>query len=297
MKKPLTLLLLLITTLHYSQNATEVYLFDFIKNDSTHFELKKPVNISDNEGFYDNQPSFLLDGTGVLFASTRNKQTDIALYNLENQTKSWLTNTADSEYSPTQTPNKKYFTAVKLEKDGTQLLWQFRFSRKKPKILLQNLKVGYHTWFDKKMIVSFVLGDPPTLMTSNLKAKIRYRLAKNIGRSIHKIPNSKLISYINHEHGDHEIYSINPINSEEKYITDAIKGSQDMAWTPDGTIIMGKGNTLYKFTPNLDKKWIAFATLKDFKLNGITRIAISPTGTKIAIVVNEAKKKKDENKN
>lgn len=296
MKKPLTLLFLLMTTLHYSQNATEVYLFDFVKNDSTQFELKNPVNISSNKGFYDNQPSFLLDGTGVLFASTRNEQTDIALYNLENQTKAWLTNTVDSEYSPMQMPNKKYFSAVKLEKDGTQLLWQFNFNRKKSKPLINDLKVGYHTWFNKKMLITFVLGDPATLQASNLKVKVRYKLAKNIGRSIHKIPNTELISYINHENDDHEIYSINPINSEEKYITDAIEGSQDMAWTPDGTIIMGKGNTLYKFKPNVDKKWEAFASLKNFKLNGITRLAISPLGNKIALVVNE-EKPKNETKN
>lgn len=297
MRMPLTLLFFALSFLVYGQPSTEVYLFDFNKKDATNYELKNPVNISDNEGYYDNQPSFLLDGSGVLFASTRENQTDIALYNLENQTKSWLTNTVDNEYSPMQTPNKKYFTAVKLEKDGTQLLWHFNFNRKKSKPLIKDLKVGYHTWFNKKMLVSFVLGDPPTLMASNLKANVRYRLAKKIGRSIHKIPNSNLISYINYEHGDPEIYTINPINSEEKYITDAIKGSQDMAWTPDGSIIMGKDDTLYKFTPNADKKWVAIASLKEFNLNGISRIAVSPNGDKIAIVVNEQTKKKDENKN
>lgn len=287
MKKLLFLFFITISVVGHSQLATEIYLFDLVKIDSLSYTLKNPVNISDNEGFYDNQPSFLLDGSGVLFASTRNEQTDIALYNLENQTKAWLTNTVDNEYSPLQTPSKKYFSTVKLEKDGTQLLWLNHFNGKKSKILIDDLKVGYHAWYNKKVVISFVLGDPSTLQASNLKVNVRYKLAKNIGRSIQNIPNSELISYINHEHGDHEIYSINPINSEEEYIIDAIEGSQDIAWMPDGTMVMGKGNKLYKFKPKVDSDWVELFSLEDFNLNGITRLAISPLGDKIAIVIDE----------
>ena len=72
MKKNYTTLLMVVlfaSTIMYSQPATEVYLFDFILNDSV-FAVENPVNISNNKG-YDNQPSFSLDGSGVLFASTR----------------------------------------------------------------------------------------------------------------------------------------------------------------------------------------------------------------------------------
>lgn len=288
MKKILLLLLNLIAYLGFCQNATEVYLFDFIVNDSLKtYQLENSVNISDNIGVYDNQPSFLLDGSGVLFASTRNDQTDIALYDIENQTKSWLTNTLGNEYSPIQSPLTKYFTAIKLEEDGTQLLWLYRFNRKKPKVLVDDWKVGYHTWFNKKMVVSFIINDPPTLEVTNLKFQIKYPIEKNIGRSIHKIPGKELISYISHEHEDYEIYSIDPLNSQKEYIIDALKGSQDMAWMPDGTILMGKGTKLYKFKPKEDKDWVEILSLEEFELDGITRLAISPLGNKIALVVDE----------
>ncbi|MCF6349247.1 MAG: hypothetical protein L3J20_13290 [Flavobacteriaceae bacterium] len=285
MKIKLLLLIFLTTVFVYSQPATEVYLFDLIQNDSV-FTVENPVNISKNKG-YDNQPSFLNDGTGVLFASTRDNQTDIVLYNLENQTKAWLTSTLGNEYSPIQTPYKKHFTAIRLEGDGTQLLWMYPFSRRKPKVLIENLTVGYHAWYNKNMVVAFVLGDPSTLQVSNLKFKIKYPIEKNIGRSIHKIPETDLISYISLQENEPEIYSINPVNSEKKYIADALIDSQDMVWTPDGTIIMGKENKLFKLKPGIDKEWIEFASLESFKLNGITRIAISPLGNKIAIVVDE----------
>jgi len=288
MIKKLCLVALLITNTLIAQPAHEVYLFDFIKNDSTNtYTLKNPINISDNKGLYDNQPSFLNDGMGVLFSSTRNDQTDIVLYDIESKEKRWMTNSTGSEYSPQQTPNKKFFSAIKLDTDDTQLLWHYSFRRKKPRVLVDKLKIGYHAWLNEKVIVSFVLGDPATLQVNNLKYKIKYPIDKNIGRSIHKIPTTELISIISLEHDEPEIYSIDPTNSEKKYLADALKGSQDMTWTPDKTIIMGRANKLYKLKPGTDKNWIEIASLEPFSLNGITRIAVSPLGNKIAIVVVE----------
>jgi len=288
MIKKLCLIVVLFANIIVAQEAHEVYLFDFIKNDSTNtYTLKNPINISDNKGFYDNQPSFLNDGMGILFSSTRNGQTDIVLYDIENNVKRWMTNSTGSEYSPQQTPNKKFFSAVKLDTNDTQLLWHYSFRRKKPRVLVDNLKIGYHAWLNEKVVVSFVLGDPATLQVNNLKYKIKYPIDKNIGRSIHKIPSTELISIISLEHDDPEIYSINPINSEKKYIADPLEGSQDMAWMPDKTIIMGKSNKLYKLKPGEDKIWVEIASLSEFGLDGITRIAMSPLGNKIAIVVEE----------
>ena len=298
MIKKLCLIVVLLATTISAQEAHEVYLFDFIKNDSTNtYTLKNPINISDNKGYYDNQPSFLIDGMGVLFASTRNNQTDIVLYDIESKEKRWLTNSLGSEYSPQQTPNTKFVSAIKLDTDDTQLLWHYSFRRKKPRVLVDKLKIGYHAWLNEKVLVSFVLGEPSTLQVTNLKFKIKYPIDKNIGRSIHKIPTTELISFISLEHDDPEIYSIDAINSEKKYIADPLEGSQDMAWMPDQTIIMGKSNKLYKLKPGEDKAWIEIASLEEFQLNGITRIALSPLGNKIAIVVKELVENKEQEAN
>lgn len=283
MKIKTSLFLFFISLFGYCQSNTEVYLFDFTQND-TNYKISNPVNISNNKG-YDNQPSFLANGKSILFASTRNGQTDVALYSIKNNSKSWLTNTPGSEYSPTQTPNKKYFTSILLEKNGRQLLWRYPFNNKKAEIYVQNLKIGYHAWFDKNTLFSFVLGNPATLQESNLKTKNNAIIAKNIGRSIHKIPKTDLISFISFAENTAKIYSYNPNTQEKIFITEALNKSQDMAWTPDGAIIMGSTNNLYKFKPGLDKNWVLFASLKPYNIKGITRIAISPKGNKIAIVV------------
>ncbi len=279
----LFLIIILVTSLGYSQSDTEVYLFDFSQS-SKGFTLENPINISDNVG-YDNQPFFLKNGKAVLFASTRKNQTDIVLYTIKSKTKKWLTNTPGSEYSPTQTPDKKYFTSILLEKSGRQLLWHYPFNKKPANIAINNLKIGYHTWYDKNTLVSFVLGNPATLQVSLLKRKTNSILAKNIGRSIHKIPHSNLISFISYTDTIPKIFAINPLTGEQKFIANALDHSQDMAWTPDGTLIMGTANKIYKLKPGTDKNWVFFASLNPYGLTGITRIAISPKGEKIAIVV------------
>ena len=275
----------------YAQEATEIYLFDLIKTDST-FIIKNPINISDNKG-YDNQPSFTENGTAILFSSSRNGQTDIARYEIADNYRIWLTKTDASEYSPVVYPNKKkYFTSVRLDTDGTQLLYKYAYKNKEPQVLIPNLKVGYYLWFDKNTVVSFVLGDTETLQVSNFKLKIKYPIQSNIGRSLNKIPmaisNGKnLMSYINKSHGTPEIYAINPVNSEEKYITDALKGSEDLTWTLDGTILMGKGHKIFKLKPRQDKEWTPIIIESDLPIKNITRLVVNPDGTKIAVVVSE----------
>src|SRR6266446_888776 len=58
------------------------------------------TNISNSPG-YDNQPSFLPDGSGVLFSSVRGgTQYDIYKYEFASQKVIQVTNTAENENSP-----------------------------------------------------------------------------------------------------------------------------------------------------------------------------------------------------
>ena len=275
----------------YAQEATEIYLFDLNKVDST-FIISNPINISDNEG-YDNQPSFTEDGTAILFSSFRNGQADIARYDIIGNYRVWLTKTYANEYSPAAYPNKKkFFTCVRLDIDGTQQLYKYTYKKNELQVLIPDLKVGYYLWFDKYTVINFVLGDTETLQVSNFKLKIRYPIQSNIGRSLNKIPASisngtHLMSFISKTHDIPEIYAINPINSEKKYIADALEGSEDLTWTLDGTILMGKNNEIFKLKPRKDKDWSTIKIESHLPVKNISRLVVSPDGTKIAVVVGE----------
>src|SRR5512146_1399537 len=64
----------------------------------------QPINISNSAG-YDNQPFFTPDGKSVLFTSIRGdgKQTDIYRYDIASRTGDRVTNTTESEHTPTVT--------------------------------------------------------------------------------------------------------------------------------------------------------------------------------------------------
>ena len=278
-------------TIVWSQEATEIYLLDLEEQDDK-IVLTNAINISNKEG-YDNQPSFTEDGTALLFASFRDGQSDISKYFIEEKYRVWLTDTPESEFSPVQFPgSKKYFTCVRLNEDKSQYLYKYAYKKKVPKILIPDLKVGYYLWLDEKSLISFVISDTESLYVSNFKYKIRYPIQSNVGRSFSKIPfnaglGSNLVSFISLEHEEPEIYSIDPKTSESKYITDALSGSKDLTWTSKGSMVMAKGNQIFKYKPGIDEKWEAVKMDLDFTLKNISRITVSPDGSKIAVVCQE----------
>ena len=154
--------------------------------------------------------------------------------------------------------------------------------------ITEDLVIGYHVWATHSTIVSFVLGKPSSLVVTNTKKNTHKTVAKKIGRALCKIPNSNLVSYISKENELWEVRSLNPKTGATKKITTVLEGSEDMCWTPDGNILMGKGNKLYKFHPKKDTNWIEIASLEHEYLDNITRIAVNPSGNKIALVVNES---------
>ncbi|MDY8137299.1 nuclear transport factor 2 family protein [Aquimarina sp. 2201CG5-10] len=276
-------LTLLISSFIFSQSNTEVYLFDLsVKGES--ITLNNQRNISNNDG-YDNQPSFYNDNI-VLFSSTRNKQTDIAKYNIRDAKIDWISNTAiGSEYSPTKIPNQKAVSAIRLDTTGKQLLYTYDFKTGESKPLITDLKIGYHTWFNKNTLISSVLtGDGLSLVVSNIQEKTNKTIQEKIGRSLHKIPNSQLISFISKENKQWEIKSVDPITGDTKKIINTVPDAEDMCWLINGTILMGKDNVIYKFNPKTDDNWSVFHTFSDKEINNITRIATNEIGTLLALV-------------
>jgi hypothetical protein len=161
-----------------------------------------------NNPDYDNQPSFLPDGSAVLFSSKRDgKQNDIYRYDLASKQVKPVTTTAESEYSPVVTPDGKTFSVIRMEADGTQRLWRFDLSGQNPRLVLENVKpVGYHVWIDATHLALFVLGgqgQPATLQLADTATGKAEVIESSIGRSMSMRPGTHSATFVSKPANEH----------------------------------------------------------------------------------------------
>jgi hypothetical protein len=264
---------------------TDIYIVELAKA-KDQLRVGGPKRISTWEG-YNNQPSFLPDSRALLYTSIRaDKQADTYRYNFADGSTTRITETAESEYSPTPTPDGKSFSVIRVEADGTQRLWMFPLAGGKPTLILEKIKpVGYHVWVDRQTLMLFVLGEPATLQlvdTGTQKAEV---IASNIGRSLHRVPRKPWISFVRKM--SDEVWMIQVFDTQTRAITSLVKtlpGSEDYAWTPQGILLMAKDSKLFKWNPSKDAGWQELADFASAGLKNITRLAVSPKGDRLALV-------------
>jgi Tol biopolymer transport system component len=251
----------------------------------------RPSNITNSPG-YDNQPSFTPDGASILFTSIRGggTQTDIYRYDIASGSAQRVTATAESEYSPTVTPDGAHISVIRVEADGTQRLWKFAIDGKAPELVLANIKpVGYHAWSGDHLLALFVLGSPASLQLADTRTGSAEVVARGINRSIQKIPGGETISFVARSGAGADaaltIQELDPATKRITLLTTAVAGAReaDCAWTPDGMLVMVDKDVLYGWKKG-QGEWRRLADLAALGLHGVTRIAISPTGDRIAFV-------------
>src|SRR5262247_2094457 len=225
------------------QPNTEVFLAS-IKLKGDKLEIGKALNITSRPG-YDNQPSFTPDGRSVLYTSTReDAQADIYRYNRRSTRTTRLTTSApESEYSASVMPGGRRFSVIRVEKDSTQRLWSFTLEGTDPQVILPALKpVGYHAWLDDDHLALFVLGNPNALVYASVKSGKADTLARGIGRSLARMPTSPGFSFTQLVDSAQRVRTLTGPGSTARDVVSLPRGSQDLAWMPDGTLLTGSGN-------------------------------------------------------
>jgi hypothetical protein len=259
--------------------------------------IGKSENITQAPG-YDNQPFFAPDGNSLFFTSdraphagTKPAQMDIFEYDFRSRKISRVTETNEGEYSPTVTPDGTHLSVIRVEADGTQRLWKFQLNGKNPSLVLENVKpVGYHAWLDAGKLALFVLGQPATLQLADTRTGAAEVVTSGIGRSIQKIPGGG-ISFVQQEgQGSERKLVVTELTlKSEKPVTRplvaAVAGAReaDVAWTPDGTLLMAHGGSLYAWKKG-ETEWRVVADLGALGLKNVSRLAVSPGGDRIAMV-------------
>jgi len=280
---------------------TDIWLLD-IKATKDTIILSNPVNITNRAG-YDNQPSFSPDGTYILYTSIRDeKQSDIYKYDLKTKQITQFTNTsATSEYSPTFMPDGKNISVVMVEPDSVQRLWKFPLKGGAPSLVMDKVdSIGYHCWINKDSLALIMITEPPTLVTVNTKTQFPREYRKrypddslSYGRCITYSKRFKSLFY-SWQRKPYEYCISNSLTDHTPKTECKTKPSPHMyGETQDFALWELKDFPLYVFGVKsqllilddfLTGDLVTIMDYKDLGIKNITRIAISPDGTKMAIV-------------
>ncbi len=285
----------LFSTLAIAQPNTDVYLIDFERTDST-FIVSNFKNISNSDG-YDNQPSFM-DANKLLYAGSEDGQTEIQLYTISENIKQRLnTPTRGGEYSPILMPDGNHIAAVRLDTTGLQRLYKYALTdpnKGESQLLLSDLEIAYYAFYDENYIVASILsGNQLDLVIANISKDEAGLYVENVGRSIHKVPNTNTISYTTvNEEKNFDVYVVDVNKAEDTYFVCQLPiGIQDHTWINATTLLLGSGYKLYIYDLFGPGEWVEVADLSANNIQNITRITVSPDGKRIALVA-EAEIKK-----
>lgn len=274
-----------------AQTGSEILLFD-LKVKKNQVTLSNPKNISNQTG-YDNQPSFHPDLPYVYFSSFDTAgRSDIKRYDFKKDVLVNITVTREREYSPTVTPDKSSLSCIIQRDNNAQDLGKYPIDGGEPSVIIDNLTVGYHVWADNSHLGLFVLGAngaPHSLHYMRLPTKEDTVVATDIGRSLHRIPGERAISFIQRAGETSTIMRLDMETMKVTPITNTIANGDHITWLPDGRIVTSDGAKLFVFDPrNTAPGWREMVVASGSeKLKSISRLAVSPKGNKIAVVVAE----------
>jgi hypothetical protein len=271
---------------------TDVFLLP-LHSEGARLVVGTPVNVTNRPG-YDNQPSFTPDSRSVLFTSVRgDAQADIYRYEIRSKSTTRVTSTPESEYSATVYGDGSRFTAIRVERDSTQRLWSFRLDGSEPRIVFPAIKpVGYHAWVDSTTVAMFLLGAPNALVLSDTRSGDVDTLARNIGRSLLTLPNGSGFSYVQRAKDSSWILTAVDVRGSGKSrrtmllpLTPLPAGADYVAWLAPAVAISASGSKLLLWHGSAQgAKWTEIADLARYGLRNMSRLALSPDHSWLAIV-------------
>ena len=269
---------------------TDIWLLNMKKKDSTYL-VSDPVNITNRLG-YDNQPCFHPDGSYLLYTSVREDgQADIYKFDIKTKTTTPFCKTPESEYSPTFTPERKFVSVVRVEKDSAQRLWKFPIAGGDPILLTKDIdSIGYHCWLNPDSLVFFILTQPFTLQLASLSSQKTTVISDSIGKSLvrFRYMRSAGALFIRSVRGKNMVcFTTLQMSKKNKFYVEEImplpEGCEYFCFY-NNTLFCAKGGKVFKSEMMKDNTWILLGDLSTNGITNITRLAVSPDGQRIAIV-------------
>lgn len=264
---------------------TDIWLFKIKKKEGT-YTYTNPLNINNRPG-YDNQPVFTTDGKSVIYVSIdESKQADLYQYSTSKKIHINLTKSQVSEYSPTIIPDGVGLSAVVVEKDSAQRVWQFNMDGTFKRIIHEGTdSVGYHTWLNDDTLLYYKLTEPHSLRVLDLKTNKDTWICEHPTRAFKKIGNSSKFMYAIKDSLSTQFRIYNPDLRESSVYTTYPSSNEDFIWHDELGLIKSENAELLRFNEQ-SKQWETLFTFSNLGIKKITRFVFDAKTKQLAMVSN-----------
>jgi hypothetical protein len=263
--------------------SSDVYLVPLTLNAALP-KVGAPLNVTHRDG-YDNQPAFSPDSRSLLYTSTRaDAQSDIYRYDFSTGLATPVQRTRESEYSAFPSAGDSAMTVIRVEADSAERLWRLAGGAASSLMFPEVKPVGYFAQADDSTWALFVLGNPATLQIAHTGRPGTDTIARNVGRSLHRIPGTNRVSYV--QKGSNNrwyVMAYDPQSHRADTLVRTVSAtSEDVAWADSGTLIAPNGAKLYAWRVGASS-WVEIGDFGYAALDTITRVAVSRNGQWLAL--------------
>ncbi|MFK7807641.1 MAG: hypothetical protein AB8F74_07590 [Saprospiraceae bacterium] len=291
--KPTTILCLIFVLFSFDIMAqklptTNVYLFDLKIDSDSSLNLSNATYLTDfNNKGYNNQPHFMNEEELYLTVQMEGdtSQTDIYSLNFKTGVKTQVTDTPESEYSPTLQYGSSDFlkdnpqfscVRVALDEESSQRLWSFPMDRSNGgKVLFEGMTgIGYHGWVADEVAALFIVGTPHRLLIANNLNNSKQNIGTTIGRCLQRGPKGNMYYVRKLDPETWYIRSIDRLTRRTTSVMQTLPDVEDFVVLEDGSFLMAKGNKLYRWNKKHANEWKEVADFGFYGLGNITRLAV-----------------------
>ena len=248
------------------------------------FAVSDLANLSNHPG-YDNQPAFFAGGTTLVFTSETDDLSDTGLglhairYDLATGTATPLPDARG--FSPTPTADGK---GLMMLREGR--VWLHGLDGKELRPLTETKDAGYYTRFDDRAWVLFMNDKDRRIVLYDAVTKALETMDTGAITPPYPIPGQRAVTFVTQDESKARTLKRLDLKTKKVTVLDTIRfptGGHHV-WTSRGTLLMASGPEIHEWNPAHAGEWPVVWRTDDPELQGITRIALSPAGDRIALV-------------
>jgi WD40 repeat protein len=274
-----------------SQAATPVNLYVAdIKYDNGGVHISNPRKLTGDRGV-NSQPAFSLDGKSILFVSRRDTtgQSDVYRIDLASGVETQVTKTPENENTPTPTRDGGImvirWTPPTLFKEWGPWIYD-KHGVPSHGVLPGPDTVGYYVPINATTYAMMRPKSRPAVAifdaTKSTMTDYDWPVA-NLPPQL--VPSSHAVSYTRTDSlGHNEIRQLDLRTLSTSTVAPAVVGRTVHVWTPNGFILMGKGNAIYATKPGANGAWKQVAAFSQPDLQSLSTYVVSPRGDKVILI-------------